>query len=48
MSRQCEWSEICVKHSSGDIGLIVIQTKSTALPELAFLQLDMTIRRAAA
>lgn len=40
-------SEICVKHSSGDIALLVIQTKSTALPELAFLQLDMTVWRAA-
>jgi serine/threonine protein kinase len=41
-------SEICVKRSSGDIALLVIQTKSTALPELAFLQLDMTIWRKAA
>jgi serine/threonine protein kinase len=41
-------SEICVKHSDGDIALLVIQTKSTALPELAFLQLDMTIWRNAA
>jgi hypothetical protein len=39
-------SEICVKHSSGDIALLTIQTKSTAVPELAFLQLDMTIWRA--
>ncbi|MFC9912819.1 serine/threonine-protein kinase [Streptomyces sp. NPDC127197] len=41
-------SEICVKHSSGDIALIVIETKSTALPELAFLTVSMTIWRAAA
>ncbi|MDC0766273.1 serine/threonine-protein kinase [Streptomyces sp. HD] len=41
-------SQICVRHSSGDIGLLVLQTKSTALPELAFLQLDMTIWRKAA
>ncbi|MGN9758071.1 protein kinase domain-containing protein [Streptomyces sp. SD31] len=41
-------SEICVKHSSGDIALLVIQTKSTALPELAFLQVDMTVWRDAA
>ncbi|MDF3141332.1 MULTISPECIES: serine/threonine-protein kinase [unclassified Streptomyces] len=41
-------SQICVKHSSGDIALLVLQTKSTALPELAFLQLDMTIWREAA
>ncbi|MFF5476676.1 serine/threonine-protein kinase [Streptomyces sp. NPDC012935] len=36
-------SEICVRHSSGDIALLVIQTKSTALPELAALSLDMTV-----
>ncbi|MBZ9642355.1 serine/threonine-protein kinase [Streptomyces sp. PSKA30] len=41
-------SEICVKHSSGDIALLVIQTKSTALPDIAFLNVDMTIWRAAA
>ncbi|MFE0256780.1 serine/threonine-protein kinase [Streptomyces sp. NPDC059010] len=41
-------SEICVRHPSGDIALLVLQTKSTALPELAFLQLDMTIWRKAA
>ncbi|NUT29661.1 MAG: serine/threonine protein kinase, partial [Streptomyces sp.] len=41
-------SQICVKHSSGDIALLVLQTKSTALPELAFLQLDMTVWRKAA
>jgi hypothetical protein len=41
-------SEICVKHSNGDIALLVLQTKSTALPELAFVQLDMTIWRDAA
>ncbi|MGW1612794.1 serine/threonine-protein kinase [Streptomyces sp. NPDC002285] len=41
-------SEICVKHSSGDIALLVIQTKSTALPELASLSLDMTVWKNAA
>ncbi|MEV5915025.1 protein kinase domain-containing protein [Streptomyces chartreusis] len=41
-------SQICVKHSSGDIALLVLQTKATALPDLAFLQLDMTIWRKAA
>ncbi|MFH8798739.1 serine/threonine-protein kinase [Streptomyces sp. NPDC017936] len=41
-------SEICVKNPAGDIALLVLQTKSTALPELAFLQLDMTVRRTAA
>ncbi|MFG3723215.1 serine/threonine-protein kinase [Streptomyces massasporeus] len=41
-------SEICVKHRNGDIALLVLQTKSTALPDIAFLQLDMTIWRDAA
>lgn len=41
-------SEICVKHSSGDIALLVVQTKSTALPELASLSLDMTVWKNAA
>jgi hypothetical protein len=36
-------SQICVKHPSGDIALLVVQTKSTALPELAFLMVDMTV-----
>ncbi|MEV3968518.1 serine/threonine-protein kinase [Streptomyces sp. NPDC050698] len=41
-------TEICVKHKNGDIALLVLQTKSTALPDIAFLQLDMTIWRDAA
>ncbi|MFH0521078.1 serine/threonine-protein kinase [Streptomyces sp. M41] len=41
-------SEICVKHSSGDIALLVVQTKSTALPELAALSVDMTVWKKAA
>ncbi|MER7483939.1 serine/threonine-protein kinase [Streptomyces sp. NPDC126510] len=41
-------TEICVKHENGDIALLVLQTKSTALPDIAFLQLDMTIWRDAA
>ncbi|GGX03295.1 serine/threonine-protein kinase [Streptomyces chartreusis] len=41
-------SQICVKHSSGDIALLVLQQKATALQDLAFLQLDMTIWRKAA
>ncbi|MFD5479842.1 serine/threonine-protein kinase [Streptomyces hawaiiensis] len=41
-------SEICVKHSNGDIALLVLQTKSTALPELASLMVDLTIWRDAA
>ncbi|MFE7274443.1 serine/threonine-protein kinase [Streptomyces sp. NPDC057623] len=41
-------TEICVKHSSGDIALLVVQTKSTALPELGFLSMDMTVWKDAA
>ncbi|MET7651089.1 MULTISPECIES: serine/threonine-protein kinase [unclassified Streptomyces] len=40
-------SEICVKHPSGDIALLVVQVKSTALPDIAFLTADMTVWRAA-
>ncbi|MFJ2303482.1 serine/threonine-protein kinase [Streptomyces sp. NPDC087787] len=40
-------SEICVKHSSGDIALLVIQVKSTAMPKIAFVTADMTVWRAA-
>ncbi len=41
-------TEICVRHPSGDIALLVVQTKSTALPELGFLSLDMTVWKNAA
>ncbi|MFI7412095.1 serine/threonine-protein kinase [Streptomyces sp. NPDC049627] len=41
-------SEICVKHSSGDIALLVIQTKSTAYLKAAFVTANMTIWRDAA
>ncbi|WP_405796580.1 serine/threonine-protein kinase [Streptomyces sp. NBC_01506] len=41
-------SEICVKGASGDIGLFVITTKSTAMPDIAFLQGELTIWRDAA
>lgn len=41
-------SEICVKGPSGDIALLVISTKSTAMPDIAFLQGDLTIWRGAA
>lgn len=34
-----------MKDSEGNIGLYVIQTKSTALPEIAFLQGDLTVWR---
>ncbi|MFF8594988.1 protein kinase [Streptomyces sp. NPDC015220] len=41
-------TEICVKDSSGNTGLFVIQTKSTAMPDIAFLQGDLTLWRGAA
>ncbi|WP_392671553.1 serine/threonine-protein kinase [Streptomyces sp. LN785] len=41
-------SEICIKGASGDIGLFVITTKSTAMPDIGFLQGDLTIWRGAA
>ncbi|PBC60230.1 serine/threonine protein kinase [Streptomyces sp. Tue6028] len=42
-------SEICVRHPSGDIALLVIQVKSTALPQSgsSFVTADMTVWRAA-
>ncbi|MFI6089837.1 serine/threonine-protein kinase [Streptomyces sp. NPDC051218] len=41
-------SEICVKNPSGDIALLVVQVKSTALPDdgFSFLTADMTVWRA--
>lgn len=37
-------SEICVRHPSGDIALLVIQTKSTPrLKDLSFVTADMTV-----
>ncbi|MEV6702512.1 serine/threonine-protein kinase [Streptomyces sp. NPDC051453] len=41
-------SEICIKDPSGDIALFVIGTKSTAMPDIGFLQGDLTIWREAA
>ncbi|MGW2491854.1 serine/threonine-protein kinase [Streptomyces sp. NPDC001606] len=38
-------TEICIKHSSGDIALFVIQTKSTAMPEIGFVSGDLTVWR---
>ncbi|MFB7568890.1 serine/threonine-protein kinase [Streptomyces sp. NPDC056165] len=40
-------SKICIKHPSGDIALLVIQVKSTALPDsgISFVMADMTIWR---
>lgn len=41
-------SEICVRHPSGDIALLVVQVKSTALPHsgVSFVTADMTAWRA--
>ncbi|UUU30703.1 hypothetical protein JIX56_12740 [Streptomyces sp. CA-210063] len=38
-------SEFCVKHPSGDIALLVVQVKSTALgdSEAGFVTADMTV-----
>lgn len=44
-------SEFCVRHRNGDIALLVLQTKSTALWDTkgaSFLMVDMTIWRDAA
>ncbi|MGW7527867.1 serine/threonine-protein kinase [Streptomyces sp. NPDC054783] len=41
-------TEFCMKDTEGDIGLYVIQVKSTAVPDIAFLQGDLTIWRKAA
>ncbi|MFC8231226.1 protein kinase [Streptomyces sp. NPDC057287] len=38
-------AEFCLKDDEDDIGLYVIQTQSTILPELAFLQGDLTVWR---
>ncbi|WP_081236152.1 serine/threonine-protein kinase [Streptomyces viridosporus] len=39
-------SEICVKNRQGDIALLVVQVKSTAMPDIGFLTADMTVWRA--
>ncbi|MFJ8190979.1 protein kinase [Streptomyces sp. NPDC096094] len=39
-------TEICAKHRNGDIMLLVVQVKSTALPEAGFVTADMTVWRA--
>ncbi|MFF0051535.1 serine/threonine protein kinase [Streptomyces sp. NBC_01620] len=40
-------SEICVQHRNGDVALLVIVTKSTAMPDSAFVTADMTVWRRA-
>ncbi|MEV5876926.1 protein kinase [Streptomyces sp. NPDC052101] len=41
-------TEICMKDTEGNIGLYVIQVKSTAMPDIAFLTGDLTVWRKAA
>jgi serine/threonine protein kinase len=41
-------TEICIKDAAGNIGVFVIRTKSTAMPDLAFLKGELTIWRDAA
>ncbi|MFF7357761.1 serine/threonine-protein kinase [Streptomyces filipinensis] len=41
-------TEICVKDAEGNIGLFVIRTKSTAMPDIAFLKGELTVWRKAA
>ncbi|MFH9676354.1 serine/threonine-protein kinase [Streptomyces sp. NPDC017405] len=48
LSAAAAGSEFCIRHPSGDIALFVVQTKSTAVPEAAFLEGDLTIWRHAA
>ncbi|MEV7616383.1 serine/threonine-protein kinase [Streptomyces sp. NPDC089799] len=38
-------SQICVRHPSGDIALLVVRTKSTALKQSAFVNLEMSVWR---
>ncbi|MCT7352774.1 protein kinase [Streptomyces sp. 15-116A] len=39
-------SEICIKRRDGDLALMVIEVKSTAMPDIAFITADMTVWRA--
>ncbi|WP_395574109.1 protein kinase [Streptomyces sp. BK79] len=39
-------TEICVKRRDGDIVLLVLQVKSTAMPDIGFVTADMTVWRA--
>ncbi|MFE2461440.1 serine/threonine-protein kinase [Streptomyces sp. NPDC059402] len=39
-------TEICVRHRNGDIALLVVQVKSTAMPDLGFVTADLTVWRA--
>ncbi|MEW2268202.1 hypothetical protein [Streptomyces sp. NPDC047868] len=41
-------SEICIEHPSGDIALFVVDVKSTALPDIGFVNGALTVWRGAA
>ncbi|NEC47799.1 serine/threonine protein kinase, partial [Actinospica acidiphila] len=36
-------SEICFRDGDGNVGLLVVQVKSTAVPKLGFLTADLTV-----
>ncbi|MGM1077923.1 serine/threonine-protein kinase [Streptomyces sp. H28] len=38
-------SEICIRDGDGNVGLLVVQVKSTTLPEAGFVTVDMTVWR---
>ncbi|MFJ9664373.1 serine/threonine-protein kinase [Streptomyces sp. NPDC101219] len=40
-------TEICVRDQDGNVGLLVVETKSTAIPKLGFLRVDLTVWRTA-
>ncbi|MEV5382485.1 serine/threonine-protein kinase [Streptomyces sp. NPDC052721] len=48
LSSAAAGTEFCLKDDEGNIGLYVIQTKSTAMPDMAFLMGDLTVWRHAA
>ncbi|KOG72861.1 serine/threonine protein kinase [Streptomyces antibioticus] len=48
LSSAAAGTEFCMKDDEGNIGLYVIQTKSTAMPDIAFLTGDLTVWRHAA
>ncbi|WP_418960334.1 protein kinase domain-containing protein [Streptomyces tritici] len=47
LAKASDGSSICVRLTTGDIALLVIQTKSTALPQLAFVTTELRIWRVA-
>ncbi len=47
LAAAAQGSEICVRNRNGDIALLVLTVKSTALPDIAFVTADRTVWRAA-